>query len=49
MPHLTAYYPCNLTGTCPNQTIFAKKSVAQWAEQLPGKRGLVGWIGINCS
>ena len=31
MPHLTAYYPCNPTGTRPNQTIFAKKSVARWA------------------
>ena len=24
---------------------FCKKSSARWAEQLPGKRGLVGWIG----
>ena len=28
---------------------FLQKIDARWAEQLPGKRGLVGWIGINCS
>ena len=29
----------NFKNELPNQTIFVKKSVARWAEQLPGKRG----------
>ena len=33
----------------PQPNDFCKKIDARWAEQLPGKRGQVRRIGINCS